>query len=276
MLRQARRPEPAAPVRTTGDAFRTTGDAPARTAVELRDVCKVHGPPGAGRTVLDGVRLRVAEGEFVCLVGGSGSGKSTLLGLVAGLDRPTAGEVRVDGPRPALLFQDHALFPWLTVGRNIELALRLRGTPRAARRDEARRLLALVRLEDAHGMRVHELSGGMRQRAALARALAQGARTLLMDEPFAALDAVTRDVLHGELLRVHRDQRLTVLFVTHDVHEAVRLADRVVLLSSRPGRIDRTWRVETPRPRPARDPASALLAQEITDRLREELGHDRR
>lgn len=122
-------------------------------------------------------------------------------------------------------------------------------------------------------MRVHELSGGMRQRAALARALAQGARTLLMDEPFAALDAVTREVLHGELLRVHRDQRLTVLFVTHDVQEAVRLADRVVPLSAHPGRIGRTWRVPASHPRPARDPAAALLAQEITDHLREELGH---
>ena len=139
------------------------------------------------------------------------------------------------------MFQEHALFPWLTAGRNIELALRLRGVPKHERRSRGRGLLELVRLHGAYGKRVHELSGGMRQRVALARALAQDSQLLLMDEPFAALDAITRDVLHDELTRIWRETNLSVLFVTHNVREAVRLAQRVVLLSSRPGRVAREW-----------------------------------
>ncbi|KOV65872.1 sulfate ABC transporter ATP-binding protein, partial [Streptomyces sp. AS58] len=226
--------------------------------------------PGGRQLVLDDITLDVAPGEFVTLLGASGCGKSTLLNLVAGLDRPTTGHITTDG-RPALMFQEHALFPWLTAGKNIELALKLRGTPKPERRDRADQLLELVRLQDAHGKRVHELSGGMRQRVALARALAQDSRLLLMDEPFAALDAITRDVLHDELTRIWHDTELSVLFVTHNVREAVRLAQRVVLLSSRPGRINRQWQVDIPQPRRIEDTTVAELSVEITEELRGEI-----
>ncbi|MFI9052281.1 ABC transporter ATP-binding protein [Streptomyces sp. NPDC053427] len=254
-----KRPAPAAPAGTVPYAAR------------IDHVSKSFGRPGAQQHVLDDISIDVAPGEFVCLLGASGCGKSTLLNLVAGLDAPSAGSIETPGSRPALMFQEHALFPWLTAGRNIELALRLRGVPRAERRAEAERLLELVRLGGAYGKRVHELSGGMRQRVAMARALAQDSQLLLMDEPFAALDAITRDVLHDELTRIWRETDLSVLFVTHNVREAVRLAQRVVLLSSRPGRIAREWQVDIPQPRRIEDAAVADLSVEITEQLRGEI-----
>jgi NitT/TauT family transport system ATP-binding protein len=237
------------------------------TAVRLAGVHKTYG----AASVLEDINLTAAPGEFLCLLGASGCGKSTLLNLVAGLDKPSSGSIDVPAGRPALMFQDHALFPWLTAGRNIELALRLNGTPRDQRRAEAERLLELVRLGGAHRKRIHELSGGMRQRVALARALAQGGQVLLMDEPFAALDAITRDLLHDELVRIWQERQLTVLFVTHNVREAVRLAQRVVLLSSRPGRIAREWRIDLPQPRRIESTAVADLSVEITEHLRGEI-----
>ncbi|MDQ0752819.1 NitT/TauT family transport system ATP-binding protein [Streptomyces africanus] len=248
-------------------------------ALELRGVSKSFGHPGGDQLVLDDISLAVAPGEFVCLLGASGCGKSTLLGLAAGIDEPSAGTVSAEGPRPALMFQEHALFPWLTAGKNIELALRLRGVPRRERRPEAERLLGLVRLNGAYGKRVHELSGGMRQRVALARALAQASQVLLMDEPFAALDAITRDLLHDELIRVWHEwnqpaggaRSLSVLFVTHNVREAVRLGGRVVLLASRPGRIARQWRIDLTYPRRLEDEAVAEKSKEITEELRKEI-----
>jgi NitT/TauT family transport system ATP-binding protein len=221
--------------------------------------------------VLEDITLDVAPGEFVCLLGASGCGKSTLLNLVAGLDKPSAGTIETPGGRPALMFQEHALFPWLTAGKNIELALKLRGVPKQDRRGKAESLLELVRLKGAYGKRVHELSGGMRQRAALARALAQESNLLLMDEPFSALDAITRDVLHDELTRIWQETGVSVLFVTHNVREAVRLAQRVILLSSRPGRIAREWSVGIPQPRRIEDAPVAELSLEITDVLRGEI-----
>ncbi|MFF3560630.1 ABC transporter ATP-binding protein [Streptomyces sp. NPDC002574] len=246
-------------------------DEAASYAARLAHVSKSFGRPGAQAQVLDDISIDVAPGEFVCLLGASGCGKSTLLNLVAGLDLPSAGGIDTPGGRPALMFQEHALFPWLTAGKNIELALRMRGVPRAERRPEAERLLELVRLKGAHGKRVHELSGGMRQRVALARALAQDSQLLLMDEPFAALDAITRDVLHEELTRIWTETSLSVLFVTHNVREAVRLAQRVVLMSSRPGRIAREWRIDIPQPRRIEDAAVAELSVEITEHLRGEI-----
>ncbi|MFE7568984.1 ABC transporter ATP-binding protein [Streptomyces sp. NPDC057539] len=240
-------------------------------AARIAHVSKSFVTPAGQQLVLDDITLDVAPGEFVTLLGASGCGKSTLLNLVAGLDRPSAGSIETPGGRPALMFQEHALFPWLTAGKNIELALRLRGVPKQERRGEAERLLGLVRLEDSYGKRVHELSGGMRQRVALARALAQDSQLLLMDEPFAALDAITRDVLHDELTRIWRETSLSVLFVTHNVREAVRLAQRVVLLSSRPGRVAREWRVDIPQPRRIEDSAVAELSVEITEELRGEI-----
>ncbi|MFE6053369.1 ABC transporter ATP-binding protein [Kitasatospora sp. NPDC056446] len=258
-------------------ALTTSADAPGADAhggtpaVRISNVHKSFGRAGAQTHVLDDITLDVAPGEFVTLLGASGCGKSTLLNLVAGLDKPSAGSIEVSGGRPALMFQEHALFPWLTAGKNIELALKLAGLPRAERRPEAERLLELVRLDGAHGKRVHELSGGMRQRVAMARALAQGSRVLLMDEPFAALDAITRDVLHDEITRIWAEQQLSVLFVTHNVREAVRLAQRVVLLSSRPGRVAREWRIDLPQPRRIESSGVADLSIEITEELRGEI-----
>ena len=252
----------------------------AQYSVRLDHVSKSFGRPGGGQAVLDDVSLTVAPGEFVCVLGASGCGKSTLLNLVAGLEQPTRGSIEVPGHRPALMFQEHSLFPWLTAGRNIELALRLRGVRSAERRQGAERLLELVRLKGSYGRRVHELSGGMRQRVALARALAQESSVLLMDEPFAALDAITRDVLHEELSRIWAesprsagaaDRPLSVMFVTHNVREAVRLAQRVVLLSSRPGRVVREWRIDLPQPRRIESAGVSALSIEITDQLRGEI-----
>ncbi|OEJ35029.1 ABC transporter ATP-binding protein [Streptomyces subrutilus] len=247
-------------------------------AARIEHVSKSFSGPAGSQLVLDDISLDVAPGEFVTILGASGCGKSTLLNLVAGLDKPSQGSIQTPG-RAALMFQEHALFPWLTAGKNIELALRLRGVPKADRKPEAERLLELVRLGGAHGKRVHELSGGMRQRVALARALAQDSQLLLMDEPFAALDAITRDVLHGELARIwaaantsgSAARNLSVLFVTHNVREAVRLAQRVVLLSSRPGRVAKEWTVDIPQPRRIEDADVAELSLEITEHLREEI-----
>ena len=241
-------------------------------AVALDGVVKRYGRDGEAVLALDGVSLAVEPGSFTCLLGASGCGKSTLLNLVAGLDQPTAGTVRVRG-RTALLFQEAALLPWLSAARNVELPLRLRRTPRAERRRRAAELLERVHLGGFASRRPHELSGGMRQRVALARALAQESDVLLMDEPFGALDAITRDLLHDELERLWQATGLTVLFVTHNVREAVRLGDRVVLLSSRPGRVAAEFAVDLPRPRRIDTAAVADLASRITDRLRQEVRH---
>jgi NitT/TauT family transport system ATP-binding protein len=221
--------------------------------------------------VLQGMDLTVAPGEFVCLVGASGCGKSTLLNLIAGLAPPTSGRISVTADRPALMFQEPALLPWLTAAGNVELALRARGVGRGDRRTEAERLLGVVNLAGQGSKRVHELSGGMRQRVALARALAQDSSVLLMDEPFAALDAITRDVLHQELTRVWAEQGLSIVFVTHNVREAARLGQRVVLLGSRPGRVVREWQVDIPQPRTIESPGVSVLASEITRELHQEI-----
>jgi len=239
-------------------------------AVTLSGVSKVFGTGAAAVRALDEVSLSVAPGEFTCLIGASGCGKSTLLSLVAGLERPTSGTLQVGG-KVALMFQEAALFPWLTAAGNVELALRARGVPRGERKRVARELLETVRLGGVGGRRPHELSGGMRQRVALARALAQEADVLLMDEPFGALDAMTRDVLHDELDRITAGRALTVLFVTHNVREAVRLGDRVVVLSSRPGRVLAEFPVSVQRPRRIDSAPVAELAATITDTLRAEV-----
>jgi NitT/TauT family transport system ATP-binding protein len=238
-------------------------------AVQLTGVSKVFGRGPQAVPALDQVSLTVAPGEFICLIGASGCGKSTLLNLVAGLDQPTAGTVSVSVRQVALMFQEPALFPWLTAAGNVELAMRARKVPKAERQQRTAELLDLVRLSGFGGKRPHELSGGMRQRVALARALAQDADVLLMDEPFGALDAMTRDVLHDELDRIREGRPFTVMFVTHNVREAVRLGDRVVLLSSHPGRVAGEFEVPIPRPRRIDSTPVAELAATITDKLRE-------
>ncbi len=244
---------------------------PRPTAVKVDSVSKAYGHRGQAVAALDRISLDVAEGEFACLVGASGCGKTTLLNLIAGLDRPTRGSVHTGSRRTALMFQEPALLPWLTVAGNVELALRLRGMGRGERRRRAAELLETVHLGGFGERRPHELSGGMRQRVALARALAQEADVLLMDEPFGALDAMTRDLLHDELERIWRETGLTVVFVTHNVREAARLGDRIVLLTSRPGTVAATFDVQVPRPRRIDSPEVSSLAAVVTDRLKQEV-----
>ncbi|HEY5109101.1 MAG TPA: ABC transporter ATP-binding protein [Acidimicrobiales bacterium] len=251
----------------------------AAPSIELTGVSKRHGDGTTGVVALQDVSLSVASGEFVCLVGASGCGKTTLLNLIAGLDRPNVGSVEVRTPSDesqatstAMLFQDSALFPWLTVSANVELPMRLRGMEKPERRAIATDLLERVHLGGFGDKRPHELSGGMRQRVALARALAQEAGLLLMDEPFGALDAITRDLLHDELESLWLDRGFTAVFVTHNVREAARLGDRIVLLTSRPGQVAATFPVDLARPRRIDSPEIATLAATVTDQLRSEVG----
>jgi NitT/TauT family transport system ATP-binding protein len=251
---------------------RQSATAEARDAVRLTEVSKAYRTGSSQLLALDQVSLTVRDGEFVCIIGASGCGKSTLLNLVAGLDRPTAGQVDTAGRKVSLMFQEPALFPWLTAGRNVELALRARGVPRAERQAKTADLLDTVRLGGFADKRPHELSGGMRQRVAMARALAQDADVLLMDEPFGALDAMTRDLLHDELERICTERTLTVLFVTHNVREAARLGDRVIVLSSRPGRVIDEYALPRVGHRRIDSPEVSEVAARLTDRLREEMG----
>jgi NitT/TauT family transport system ATP-binding protein len=259
--------EPASDVPRSEAGFAASTPAP---AIALDTVSKVYGHAGKAVHALDRVSLDVAEGEFVCLLGASGCGKSTLLNILAGLDRATTGTVEVRG-RTTLMFQDAALFPWLTARGNIDLALKLHKVPKEERKVRVNELLELVHLSEFAKKRPHELSGGMRQRVALARALSQDSDVLLMDEPFGALDAMTRDLLHDELEELISTTQTTVVFVTHNVREAVRLGDRVVLLSSRPGRVAAEFPISTPRPRRMDSSVVAEQAAAITDRLREEV-----
>jgi NitT/TauT family transport system ATP-binding protein len=262
-----------------GNSMTVTGQRPAvegvTGAVQLTGVSKVFGRGRSAVRALERISLEIPPGEFTCLIGASGCGKSTLLNLVAGLEQPTAGQVSVSG-RVALMFQEPALFPWLTAAGNVELAFKARDVGRAERRQRTAELLETVNLAGFGRKRPHELSGGMRQRVALARALAQEADVLLMDEPFGALDAMTRDLLHDELDRVCAGRQLTIIFVTHNVREAVRLGDRVVVLSSRPGRIIDEFAVPIEHPRRIDSAPVAELAGRITDRLREEMSHGAR
>lgn len=244
--------------------------APPRGEVRLRDVTKIFGRGDTATTALTQVDLTVRPGEFLTVVGASGCGKSTMLSLVAGLEQPTQGSVEVGGT-VAFMFQEATLLPWLTATQNVALALRLRGVPRGRRRDLARELLERVHLSAYADKRPHELSGGMRQRVALARVLAQDAPVVLMDEPLGALDAMTRDQMHDEIERVWADAGLTVIFVTHNVREAVRLGDRVVLLGSSPGRVVHEEAVTLPRPRRLDSADVAERAAVLTNALREDV-----
>jgi NitT/TauT family transport system ATP-binding protein len=227
---------------------------------------------------LDKINLQVRTGEFVCIVGPSGCGKSTLLHVIAGLHRQTSGEISIDGNSiqgpgtdRILIFQEHGLYPRLTVGQNVEFGMKKKGVPKAERQEKTRHYLRLVHLAKFEKSYTHQLSGGMRQRVAIARALATEPDVLLMDEPFAALDAQTRDLLHDELERIWADTGRTIIFVTHNVREAVRLGDRVVLMTFRPGRVKSEFPVELPRPRHLENPDVAGAAREILDELREEI-----
>lgn len=242
----------------------------------LRSVCKTFASRQGQVCALDRVDLEVGEGEFVCLLGPSGCGKSTLLSLVAGLDTADSGELWTDGHRiqgpgrdRMVMFQDAALFPWRTARGNVLFGLELKpNLTRAARREVAQYYLNLVGLQNFSRAAIHELSGGMRQRVALARALAPNPSVLLMDEPFAALDAMTRERLYGDLQEIWRKRKKTILFVTHNVREACVLADRVVVMSPHPGRIVASFDVRLQRPRDINSQDIAHLASEITRKLR--------
>jgi NitT/TauT family transport system ATP-binding protein len=243
---------------------------PGGSVLELRDVGKVFGR-GADQTVaLHGVNLIVERGQFVTVVGASGCGKSTMLNLISGLDQPTSGTIEVGG-KVAFMFQDATLLPWLTARQNVDLALRLDGVSSARRGARTQDLLELVNLGGFEDKRPHELSGGMRQRVSLARVLAQDAPIVLMDEPLGALDAMTRDKMHDEIERIWSQLGLTIVFVTHNMREAVRLGDRVVLLSSRPGRVKRDTVIDFPRPRKMDSAEVATHAADLTDALSEEV-----
>lgn len=233
-------------------------------ALQVQGVTKVFDSDEGRTAALHGADLTVRRGEFVCVVGHSGCGKTTLLNIVAGLDTPTSGSVEVHGTT-ALMFQDATLLPWLTAQQNVELALKLRGVPRTQRRAEAEELLHVVRLDHAGNRRPHELSGGMRQRVNLARCLAQNADVVLMDEPLGALDAMTRDLLHDEIERIVTERDLTVMFVTHNMREAVRLGDRVVLMAY--GKVVHEQVVGLPHPRVMDSAAVAERAADLTHRL---------
>ena len=245
--------------------------------LELRSVTKTFASQRGDTRALHQISLDVASGEFVCLLGPSGCGKSTLLSLIAGLEKPDAGQVLLEG-RPiagpgrdrVVIFQEAALFPWLNVQGNVEFGLATAGLPKAERADKALHYLRLVRLGSFRQACAHELSGGMKQRVALARALALEPQVLLMDEPFAALDAQTRDSLHDELQDIWAQTGKTILFVTHNVREALVLGDRVLLMSARPGRIKREFRCKLPRPRHIEDHALVDATREVLADLRAE------
>jgi NitT/TauT family transport system ATP-binding protein len=246
--------------------------------IHLRAVSRQYLAGGESFYALEGINLEVSAGEFLCIVGPSGCGKSTLLHLIAGMDRPSGGSISLDGepvvgpgPDRLLILQELGLFPWLTARENVEFGLKLKSYSKSDRRELARRYLNLVHLSQFENSYPHQLSGGMKQRVALARALVMKPDVLLMDEPFAALDAQTRDRLHDELERIWDETGQTIIFVTHNVREAVRLGDRVVVMGYRPGRIKREFRIALERPRHLENVEVARAARQIHNCLREEI-----
>jgi NitT/TauT family transport system ATP-binding protein len=248
--------------------------APSKLAIE--NVSKSFKGASGSVLALDRVSLNVAEAEFVCLVGASGCGKTTLLNIIAGLEKPDSGLVLADGKpitgpgrERLVMFQEPALFPWLTVFGNVLFGLKLKpNLTRKDRRDVASYYLELVGLSRFERANIHELSGGMKQRVSLARALAPNPRVLLMDEPFAALDALTREQLYGDIQRIWEARRKTIVFVTHNVREAACLGDRVLLFAPHPGRIHEEFRVDLPRPRDINSVDLAAYATRITKALK--------
>src|SRR5437764_3257199 len=248
--------------------------APSKLAIE--NVSKSFKGGSGSVLALDRVSLNVAEGEFVCLVGASGCGKTTLLNSIAGLEKPDNGSVRADG-KPVtgpgrerlVMFQEPALFPWLTVFGNVLFGLKLKpNLTNKDRRDVAKYYLELVGLSRFERANIHELSGGMKQRVSLARALAPNPRVLLMDEPFAALDALTREQLYGDIQEIWKARRKTIVFVTHNVREAACLGDRVLLFSPHPGRIQEEFTIDLPRPRDINNVDLAARASRIMHALK--------
>ena len=245
--------------------------------IQIRHVHKAFSTGGAEVVALRGIDLDIPQGQFLCLLGPSGCGKSTLLNAVAGFSLPTTGEILVEGtpvaapgPDRGMVFQEYALFPWMTVEANIAFGLQIKGKSRGEIKDTVDGLLAMLHLEEFRSRFPKDLSGGMRQRVAIARVLALDSPILLMDEPFGALDALTRRTLQDELLRIWTGLKKTILFVTHSLEESIYLADRIVLLTYRPGTLKRDVVVDLPRPRDPAGPEFNALKKELGALLMEE------
>jgi NitT/TauT family transport system ATP-binding protein len=246
--------------------------------VIIKGLSKKYTSQGAAVPALVDINLAIEEGEFICLLGPSGCGKSTLLKIIAGLIPASSGKITIndkpiDGPGPerAVVFQDYALFPWMTVRDNIEFGLEARRVPAALRRETSTKLLGVVGLSDFAERFPHHLSGGMKQRVSIARALAVDPSLLLMDEPFGALDAQTRQGLQDELLRIWREYKKTVIFVTHSIEEAIYLSDRIVVMTARPGRIKEIVTIAEPRPRDMTGPEMNQRQREVRAIVGEEI-----
>ena len=224
--------------------------------LEIRNISKLYMANGKELEALKEISLEIKENEFVCFVGPSGCGKTTLLRIIAGLEEPSSGGVYLNnehikgpGPERGMVFQEYSLFPWRTVMDNVAFGPELKGMSKKERYDKAKQYIEMVGLERFESRYPHELSGGMKQRVAIARALVNNPKALLMDEPFGALDAQTRNIMQSELLKIWEDEKKTVVFVTHSVDEAIYLADRIVIMSARPGRIKDVIEVDLARPR---------------------------
>jgi NitT/TauT family transport system ATP-binding protein len=246
--------------------------------LEVRGVNKLFLSEGKEMEVLRDINLSIRESEFICLIGPSGCGKTTLLRIIAGLEEPTSGTVLLTGepikgpgPERGMVFQEYSLFPWRTVLENIAFGLELKGVPAEERQTKSRQYLKTVSLERFEASYPHELSGGMKQRVAIARALVNDPRALLMDEPFGALDAQTRNIMQSELLRIWEEEKKTVVFVTHSVDEAIFLADRIAIMSARPGRIKDVIEITLPRPRNRTSSEVNKIRDRILSDLRSEM-----
>ena len=252
--------------------------------LQVKDVSKTFPYANSqNHVVLSNVNIDVADGEFVTIVGPSGCGKSTLLNIIAGLESPDSGSISVKGERKTstdpgrlVIFQEGALFPWLSVSENVEFGVKLAGIPKDKQRQAAKRFIDMVQLSRFADSYIYQLSGGMKQRVAIARALAVDPDILLMDAPFAALDVQTRDMLHNELLQIHEATKKTILFVTHNINEALALGTRVIVLSPRTGNVKREFAISLPRPRDVDSPEIVVIKRQILKELEEDFQFVRR
>jgi NitT/TauT family transport system ATP-binding protein len=248
------------------------------TLLQVHDVSKTFlYSDRQNHVVLNRISIDVKDGEFVTIVGPSGCGKSTLLNIIAGLENPDSGSIVVKGERKVstdpgrlVIFQEGALFPWLTVLENVEFGLKLAGVPKEEQKQSANRFVQMVQLSRFADSYMYQLSGGMKQRVAIARALAMNPDILLMDEPFAAVDVQTRDMLHNQLLQIHEETKKTILFVTHNINEALALGTRVIVLSPRLGSIKREFALDIPKPRDVESPEMVVIKRQILKELEED------
>jgi NitT/TauT family transport system ATP-binding protein len=246
--------------------------------LEVKGVFKLFSANGNQMEALQNISLDIEENEFICFIGPSGCGKTTLLRIIAGLEEPSSGEILLEGrpikgpgPERGMVFQEYSLFPWRKVLDNVAFGLELKGISEEERYKKARQYLKMVELERFEERYPHELSGGMKQRVAIARALVNDPKALLMDEPFGALDAQTRNIMQSELLRIWEEEKKTIIFVTHSVDEAIYLADRIVIMSARPGKIKDVIKIDLPRPRSRTSQDVNVIRDRILCDLRSEI-----